>query len=97
MPSCLHHLTLRLWQVEVGETAEATAQAAQSLSQLATLIPSSGLLFGKASVHAQHQQAAVRVAGQQSGQWITADVAHQVTISKLSNMAALLPSIVACY
>ena len=65
-------------QVEVGETAEATAQAAQNLSQLAALLPSSGLLFGKVLVHDLHQQAAVKAAGQQSVLWTTSEPAHQV-------------------
>ncbi|KAL0025501.1 hypothetical protein WJX77_006736 [Trebouxia sp. C0004] len=56
-------------QVEVAETAEATAQAAHALTQLSVLLPSQGLLFGKATCHVIRQGAAVKAAGQQSGVW----------------------------
>ncbi|KAL0050590.1 hypothetical protein WJX82_002870 [Trebouxia sp. C0006] len=56
-------------QVEVAETAEATAQAANALTPLSVLLPSQGLLFGKAACHTVCQGAAVKVAGQESGVW----------------------------
>ena len=61
--------------MEVAETAEATAQAAHALTQLSVLLPSQGLLFGKAACHAAHQDASVRAAGQQSGAWSEAAAA----------------------
>ena len=60
-------------QVSVCETAEATAQAAHSLAELAHLLPCKGL-FGEAPALAAHQGAAVRQAGQQAEVWTCSGV-----------------------
>ena len=72
--TCVHS------QVEVGETAEATAQAAHALTQLAVLLPGQGMLFGKLSAHAAHRQASVTAAGRNSSRWSdsVADSCNQV-------------------
>ena len=46
-----------------------TAQAANGLTHLSMLLPGRGVLFGKASCHAVHQDAAVRAAGRCSNAW----------------------------
>ena len=55
-------------QVEIGEAAEAAAQAAISLTELGHLLPCKGL-FGKVPGIAAQQRAAVRQAGQQADIW----------------------------
>ena len=80
-------------QVEVAETAEATAQATHQLARLTALLPSRGVLFGSAATHAERQQAAVTAAGQHSAQWTGAakqvrDLRRVASRVKLVNFAA---------
>lgn len=77
-------------QVEVAETAEATAQAAHAMTQLSVLLPSQGLLFGKAACHAVCQGASVKAAGQQGGVWSGADAASP---AQARSPTAINPSI----
>lgn len=69
-------------QVEIGEAAEAAAQAATSLAELGHLLPCQGL-FGKGPGVAAQQRAAVRQAGQQADMWAS-------PVSPAPNQASLV-------
>ncbi|KAL0035587.1 hypothetical protein WJX79_000785 [Trebouxia sp. C0005] len=79
-------------QVEVAETAEATAQAAHAMTQLSVLLPSQGLLFGKAACHAVCQGASVKAAGQQGGVWSGADAASPAQDCGKGAEACIVPT-----
>ena len=64
----------------MAETAEAVSHSAHALTQLASLLPSNGMLFGRSACHTAQQAAAIRSAGHRSKAWqaSTAEPTQQV-------------------
>ncbi|KAL3136414.1 hypothetical protein ABBQ38_005672 [Trebouxia sp. C0009 RCD-2024] len=78
-------------RVEVAETAEAVAQSAHALTQLAILLPSHTALFGQAAGIAARKEGAIKSAGQHSRDWQVASASSPPEVPSAQQLLAQMP------